>query len=972
MEDYDDFEGDIAMAEQYEEEYYGGNYDNEQAELHAMEEEAEVQNGKPAATSIALSPKHRPLLNNHSPEQSDLTGALNSAGLPRSLPPCIDPPADRIAHSSRELTSSDDAEGWRSHFHPAAAKSERIPPNRFAPAQNGEKSSLQLEIAAELRGIATKTTPCFSVLNRPPLDADHIQCLTGAGSCGYLKLVPASEPTMADSRVAGKGSLLEVPFEELMKRIENKQILVNAGLSEATQPTKSEEAPLKAGKGGRSAKHHGKPESRLWVDKYAPSRFPHLLSDERINRDVLQAIKAWDAFVFGNANSTDGEGKGSAQTNPLALQKTAKQVDTQSNKPAAPAQTEGEREKNHDKRPELRVVLLCGPPGMGKTTLAHVVAKQAGYRPLEINASDDRTASVLQEKVISAMENRSLFGQGCPNCIILDEVDGVEGKATIDALISIINAPLPAKVSKQNGEKGKGGTGDKKKKGGKITHALTRPLILICNNQYAPHLRELRQVAQIFPFKKTSPQRMVQRLKTICTAERLTASQESLSALCESTGYDIRSSLNTLQFAHFRSQQGQTSSRQGSRSKSMTDVSANIMTAIASGLKDERRDIFQIWDTIFRPPTRSSVTAEDKTRTGVSMIIEEMELFNDHQKILDGVHENYPHLRYTDPDLRRTARVSDWLMVADSMHGWGQRSGDYSFQRYVPFAAAAAHVHCRVDGPKPQFLMPKSSAIAAVNREMRSGLLTSFDQGRHPHSSGRGSPAVTALDTISQLLRIICPYLRCVTLELFAPGERSRLNDAVLVMLANGLTFKPSKRQDHGAYNKSKGDGLGGVFDDVEWVLEPAINHLAMFTGLEPPDMLLTPLRKLAAHEVLLAGLRQLTIKQAPDRNDGKPLAGRDVQRPNDPIMPVSEEQPPFIEAPKRPAVTLPEDSELRAKRLRGSTVQAMVPMWNKGKSRGGASGVEASSGVMDKLRFRFQAGYTNAIRRPVKMKDLL
>lgn len=34
----------------------------------------------------------------------------------------------------------------------------------------------------------------------------------------------------------------------------------------------------------------------------------------------------------------------------------------------------------------LKVVLLCGPPGLGKTTLAHIVAKHAGYNVVEMNA----------------------------------------------------------------------------------------------------------------------------------------------------------------------------------------------------------------------------------------------------------------------------------------------------------------------------------------------------------------------------------------------------------------------------------------------------------------------------------------------------------------------------------------------------------------------------------------------------------
>jgi len=33
-----------------------------------------------------------------------------------------------------------------------------------------------------------------------------------------------------------------------------------------------------------------------------------------------------------------------------------------------------------------QVALLSGPPGLGKTTLAHIIAKHAGYNVVEINA----------------------------------------------------------------------------------------------------------------------------------------------------------------------------------------------------------------------------------------------------------------------------------------------------------------------------------------------------------------------------------------------------------------------------------------------------------------------------------------------------------------------------------------------------------------------------------------------------------
>lgn len=45
------------------------------------------------------------------------------------------------------------------------------------------------------------------------------------------------------------------------------------------------------------------------------------------------------------------------------------------------------------------MILLTGAPGTGKTTLAHVAARHAGYTPREINASDDRSAAAITEAV---------------------------------------------------------------------------------------------------------------------------------------------------------------------------------------------------------------------------------------------------------------------------------------------------------------------------------------------------------------------------------------------------------------------------------------------------------------------------------------------------------------------------------------------------------------------------------------------
>ena len=67
--------------------------------------------------------------------------------------------------------------------------------------------------------------------------------------------------------------------------------------------------------------------------------------------------------------------------------------------------------------------------GVGKTTIAHVVAKHCGYQTVEINASDDRSATALQSRIQDAVQMQSVMGQKKPNLVVIDEVDGIAGES---------------------------------------------------------------------------------------------------------------------------------------------------------------------------------------------------------------------------------------------------------------------------------------------------------------------------------------------------------------------------------------------------------------------------------------------------------------------------------------------------------------------------------------------------------------
>jgi DNA polymerase III delta prime subunit len=85
--------------------------------------------------------------------------------------------------------------------------------------------------------------------------------------------------------------------------------------------------------------------------------------------------------------------------------------------------------------PARRAVLLAGPPGVGKTTAALALAHEFGWTLVEMNASDARNQSAIEQVAGRASITHTLDGGAHPPgarraLILLDEADCLTGRAS--------------------------------------------------------------------------------------------------------------------------------------------------------------------------------------------------------------------------------------------------------------------------------------------------------------------------------------------------------------------------------------------------------------------------------------------------------------------------------------------------------------------------------------------------------------
>uniref|UniRef100_A0A8C7MZY6 Chromosome transmission fidelity protein 18 homolog n=1 Tax=Oncorhynchus kisutch TaxID=8019 RepID=A0A8C7MZY6_ONCKI len=676
----------------------------------------------------------------------------------------------------------------------------------------------------------TAATSCH-VLKRPPTEGGYVSVTDQTGNRVYLRQTDdlrgkAVDPSAFRSSHNALG-LLAVPIEVLREQVAEKRhrqvVEESQRLTERLNSQVDEEFGELDGRQreeGDREEEEEEESSRLWVDQFSPQHYTELLSDDFTNRCLLKWLKLWDQVVFGRerktrpppaerpdqntANQDQGRfNKGRGRFNSTnRSQGNFNQANQKFKTKSQITEELLEAELDQYKRPKYKVVLLSGPPGLGKTTLAHIIAKHAGYNVVEINASDDRSAELFQKRIDTATQMRSVLGANeKPNCLIIDEIDGAPAAA-----ISILLATLNRKDSQ-----GAESEAEPLKKKKKKESVLLRPIICICNDLYVPALRPLRQQAFLLAFPQTQPSRLAQRLAEISRGQGMKADMGTLMALCEKTDNDIRSCINTLQFLH-------------GRGKRQLDVQS--VQSMRIGQKDQNKGLFNLWQEIFQLPRIKRKRVGEELEEGLREGGGPRDYSTSFTWPLPPESTTNSHrvsmitsclCVVKTPGLGRVCQALDWLGFSDGLTQAMLQGQNFSLLRYQPFLPAAfhflfAHTHVpRINYPHSQYeALTKTSAsrnaLAAMLSEVPACIRT------------RVSELSLSLDILSLLLDIICPKLRPVNPQLFSDREKQQLVDLIHTMISYNLSYRQDRTPD-GQY---------------VYVLEPRVEQVVCFPGLPP------------------------------------------------------------------------------------------------------------------------------------------
>lgn len=218
-------------------------------------------------------------------------------------------------------------------------------------------------------------------------------------------------------------------------------------------------------------------------------------------------------------------------------------------------------------------LILHGPPGTGKTTLAHVAAADTNSEIFELNASDFRDRKNLDEILKPAIEQQSLFSSNKQKIILVDEVDGISAvdRGGLQELLDLIST-------------------------------TTYPVIVTANDIWNKKFSQLRQKSELVQLKEIEYRITKDILINILRKEGLFIDNNILTSISIKAKGDIRAAINDIQ----------TLSKTDSK-----DITAEMLDE-----RNKEKDIFNALKLIFKgKPTPETLRVFDEVNMPLDQIL---------------------------------------------------------------------------------------------------------------------------------------------------------------------------------------------------------------------------------------------------------------------------------------------------------------------------------------------------------------